>query len=69
MGRHTTDKPRPLKIILSPRDEAFTVISQFNNFKKSGADFRGKTLFIVRDKAQMEQGLLREAHSDLDFRR
>lgn len=50
VGRRIIDKSRPLKVIMSCRDEAFAVISQFNNFKKSGANFSGKILSIVHDK-------------------
>jgi hypothetical protein len=67
LGRLSTAKPRPLKIICSSKDEAATLISEFNSARKNGLSIPDY-FKLVRDKTSMERQLLRSCHINLERR-
>lgn len=67
LGKPSSEKLRPLKIICTSKNEAVSIISDFGTAKKNGLlipdNFR-----IVRDKTTLERLLLRSCHAELERR-
>lgn len=64
LGRPVLNKTRPLKVILSSKEDATSLIGAFVAVKKSGSIPFNDSISIVRDKAKMERDMLRAAHQE-----
>lgn len=67
LGKIRTENPRPLKIILKFKDEAYALLESFNEAKLGGVEFP-QNFRIVKDKTSLQRELLRLCHSELDKR-
>lgn len=70
LGRLNNTKPRPLKVIFSSKEQAFSFVVDFNTAKRSsGADNNLQNIQVSRDRTQLERQEIRRVYQDLDNRK
>lgn len=67
IGKPRPDSKRPLKIICTNKEEANSLLYQYNELKRSGTQFQNG-FKLVKDKTKLERQLLRTCHNDLSSR-
>lgn len=67
IGKPRPDSTRPLKLIFTNKEEAKSLLYQYNELKRSDTKFPNG-FHLVRDKTQLERQLLRTCHNEMTLR-
>jgi len=67
IGKPRPDSTRPLKLVCANKEEAKSLLYQYNEHKRSGTQFQNG-FNLVKDKTQLERQQLRSCHEEMASR-
>ncbi|CAI6374676.1 unnamed protein product [Macrosiphum euphorbiae] len=67
IGKPRPNSTRPLKLVCASKEEAKSLLYQYNELKRSGTQFQNG-FNLVKDKTQLERQQLRSCHEEMTAR-